>query len=78
MKAAYEEAWPTFKSRQIWAVVTPDLHCQIEDERDLYATRPSLSSVVGELIEEAIAFRKMHRSPVKPKRPKRIPFPIAI
>ena len=79
MKAAYAAAWPSFKSCQIWAAVTPDLHRQIEDEQDLYATRPSLSSVVGELIEEAIAFRKANRSPRRPSsKPRRVPFPIDI
>jgi hypothetical protein len=78
MKAAYEAAWPSFKSCQIWSFVTPDLAAQIEDERDLYAVRPSLSSVVGELIVEGLAFRKMHRSPPRPSRAKRVPFPIDI
>jgi hypothetical protein len=74
MKAAYEAAWPSFKSCQIWANVTPDLAAQIEDERDLYARRPSQSSVVGELIVEGLAFRKMHRPASRPSRPKRVPF----
>ena len=78
MKAAYEAAWPSFKSCQIWSFVTPDLRCQIEDERDLYAVRPSLSSVVSELIVEGLAFRRMHRSPARPKRAKRVPYPIEI
>jgi hypothetical protein len=51
------------------------LAVQLEDERDLYAVRPSLSSVVAELIVEGLAFRRMHRSPPKPKR---VPFPIEI
>ena len=78
MKADYEAAWPSFKSCQIWARVPPDLAAQLEDERDLYAVRSSLSSVVGELIVEGLAFRKMHRSPPRAKRPKRVPFPIDI
>ena len=80
LKAAYEAAWPSFKSCQIWAAVTADLRSQIEDERDLYAVRPSQSSVVGELIEEAIAFRKANRSRTSGafKPPRRVPFPIDI
>ena len=62
MRAAYQAAWPSFKSCQIWAAVTPDLRSQIEDEQDLYATRPSLSSLIGELVAEAISFRRANRS----------------
>ena len=76
MRAAYEAAWPTFKSCQIWSFVTPDLRRQIEEEQDLYATRPSLSSVVGELIQEAIAFRRANRSRTSGafKPPRRVAF----
>jgi hypothetical protein len=78
MKAAYEAAWPTFKSCQIWSFVTPDFAAEIEAERDLYAKRPSLSAVVAQLLEEGLAFRKMHRAPVRPPRRKRVPYPIDI
>jgi hypothetical protein len=78
MKAAYEEAWPTFKSVQIWANVTPDFAAQLEAERDLYAVRPSKAEVARQLLTEGLAFRKLHRSPPRPKRAKRVPFPIDI
>jgi hypothetical protein len=52
------------------------LAAQLEDERDLYAVRPSLSSVVAELI--VVAFRRMHRSPPKPKRVPRSSSPAGL
>jgi hypothetical protein len=82
MKAAYAEAWPTFKSVQIWANVTPDFAAEIETEQGLYAVRPAKAEVVRQLLTEGMAFRRMHRpkssGPMKPKRPKRVPFPIDI
>lgn len=62
MKAEYEAAWPTFRSRQIWAWVPPDVGADIDAERARYAIRPSQSEVVGQLLSEAIAFRKASRS----------------
>jgi hypothetical protein len=78
MKAAYEAAWPTFKSIQIWARVAPDFAAQLEAERDMYAVRPTKAAVVVQLLEEGLAFRKMNRAPPRPKRPKRASFPIDI
>jgi hypothetical protein len=68
MKAEYAAAWPTFKSVQIWACVRPDFAAEIEAERDMYAVRPSKAAVVTQLLEEGMAFRRMHRSPPRPKR----------
>jgi hypothetical protein len=53
MRRAYEEAWPTFKSIQIWANVTPALAAELDAERSLYAIRTSKSELVRQLIEEA-------------------------
>jgi hypothetical protein len=78
MRRAYEEAWPTFKSIQIWANVTPALAAELDAERALYAIRTSKSELVRQLIEEAIAWRKANRSrtsgPFKP--PRRVAFQI--
>ena len=62
----------------MWVRVTPTLAEQLEAERELYAVRPSNAEVVTQLVTEGLAFRRMHRSPLKPKKskPKRIPFPI--
>jgi hypothetical protein len=62
MRQAYEDAWPTFKSVQVWANVTPALAAEIEAERGLYATRTSKAEVVRQLLEEAIGWRKANRS----------------
>jgi hypothetical protein len=75
MRAEYEAAKPSFRSCHIWGSVTPALMGQIEAERALYAVRPSMSEVVNQLLTEALAFRRMHRSPPPPARHKRVPFP---
>ena len=76
MKAAYEEAWPTFQSVQIWANVTPALAAELDAERSLYAIRTSKSEVVRQLLEEAIGWRKANRSRTDGafKPPKRVTF----
>jgi hypothetical protein len=61
MRRAYEEAWPTFKSIQIWASVTPAMAAELDAERSLYALRTSKSELVRQLIEEALAWRKANR-----------------
>jgi hypothetical protein len=61
MKAEYEAAWPRFRSRQIWARVPPDVGAEIDAERARYAIRPSLSEVVGQLLSEALLWRKERR-----------------
>jgi hypothetical protein len=78
MKDEYLEAWPTFRSRQIWARVTPDLAADIEAERSLYAIPTSLSEVVKQLCEEAIAWRKANRPRTSGafKPPRRVAFQI--
>jgi hypothetical protein len=47
---------------------------EIELERGLYAVRPSRAEVVNQVLEEGLIFRRMHRSPPKRSRPKRVPF----
>jgi hypothetical protein len=63
---------------QIFTTVTRDTLEQIEAERKLYAFAPARSEVLRQLITEGLGFRRMHRSPPKPPRPKRVPFPIEI
>jgi hypothetical protein len=76
MKAEYEAAWPTFKSVQVWANVTPAMAAEIEAERALYATRTSKAEVVRQLLEEAIGWRKANRSRTSGafKPPRRVAF----
>jgi hypothetical protein len=62
MRRAYDEAWPTFQSVQIWANVTPALVAELDAERSLYAIRTSKSELVRQLIEEALGWRKANRS----------------
>jgi hypothetical protein len=66
---------PYVRTRMFWFRLTPMLATQIEAERDLYAVRPSKAEVTIQLLEEGLAFRRMHRSPPKVKKPKRVPFP---
>jgi hypothetical protein len=61
MRRAYEEAWPTFKSIQIWANVTPALAAELDAERALYAIRTSKSELVRQLLEEAMVWRSANR-----------------
>ena len=76
MKREYEEAWPTFRSRQIWARVTPEIGAELDAERSLYATPTSLSEVVGQLLSEALAWRKANRPRTSGafKPPRRVAF----
>ena len=77
MRQAYEEAWPTFKSVQVWANVTPALAAEIEAERALYAIRTSKAEVVRQLLKEAIGWRKANRSRTSGAlRPRRVAFQI--
>jgi hypothetical protein len=78
MKAAYEAAWPTFQSVQIWANVTPAFAAELEAERSFYAIRTTKSEVVRQLLEEAMAWRKANRSRTSGafKPPRRIAFQI--
>jgi hypothetical protein len=67
---------------QIFTTVTRDTLEQVEEERRLYAFAPARSEVLRQLIVEGLAFRRQHRpkssGPMKPARPKRVPFPIEI
>jgi hypothetical protein len=78
MKDEYAEAWPTYRSRQIWARVTPEIGAELDAERALYAIRPSLSEVVGQLLSEALAWRKANRPRTSGafKPPRRVAFQI--
>ena len=78
MKAAYEEAWPTFKSVQIWANVTPAFAAEIEAECSRYAIKTPKAEVVRQLCEEAIAWRKANRPRTSGafKPPRRVAFQI--
>ena len=59
----------------MWVRVTPLLAERLEAERALYDRRPSNAELVTQLCEEGMFFRRMHRSPARPKRPKREPLP---
>ena len=78
MKAEYQAAWPTFKSIQIWARVTPDLAAELETERSRYAIPTSKSELVRQLLEEAIGWRKANRPRTSGafKPPRRVAFQI--
>jgi hypothetical protein len=59
----------------IWGRVSYELAGLIEQERELYAITPTKSALIGQLITEAIAFRRANRPPPRP--PKGVPFPIS-
>ena len=67
---------------QVFTRLARDILDRVEEERRLYAFAPPRSEVLRQLIVEGLAFRRMHRpkssGPMKPARPKRIPFPIEI
>jgi hypothetical protein len=67
---------PHVRTSKWWVRITPTLAEQLEAERDLYDVRPSKAETISQLVTEGLMFRRMHRSPAKPKRPKRIPFHI--
>jgi hypothetical protein len=69
---------PHVRTSKWWVRITPTLAEQLEYERQLYAVRQSKAETITQLVEEGLAFRKMHRSPPKPPKPKRVPFPIEI
>jgi hypothetical protein len=61
MKRGYEEAWPTFKSIQIWVNVTPAFAAELETERSRYAIPTGKSELVRQLLEEAMVWRSANR-----------------
>ena len=77
---------PFVRTSWWWVRITPVLAADLEYERKLYAKKPSKAETITQLVEEAIAFRRMHRPqrlkrpdvpplpPKRPKRPRRIPF----
>jgi hypothetical protein len=76
MKAAYEAAWPNFKSVQVWTSVTPAFAAELDNEQALYAVRLTKAEVVRQLLEEAIGWRKANRPRTSGafKPPKRVAF----
>jgi hypothetical protein len=59
---------PDVRKVQFWVRLSPRLADQVEAERTLYAAPISKAEVVSQLLGEAVAFRRMHRSPPKPRR----------
>jgi hypothetical protein len=57
----------------VWGRVSDELAGLIERERELYAIIPTKSALVGQLLTEAISFRRANRPPPRP--PKGVPFP---
>jgi hypothetical protein len=76
MKAAYEEAWPTFQSVQIWTNVTPAFAAELETERSRCAIPTSKSELVRQLLGEAMAWRAANRPRTSGafKPPRRVAF----
>ena len=66
---------PYVRTSKWWVRITPTLAKQMEAELDLYAVRPSKAEVITQLVIEGLAFRRMHRSPPKPRPAKRAPLP---
>lgn len=69
---------PDVRTRMFWFRIEPQLADQLEAELALYGTPMSKTELVAQLLVEGLAFRKMHRPLSKPKRHKRVPFPIEI
>lgn len=69
---------PNVRTSKWWVRITPTLADQLEAELQRYAFRPSKAEVISQLVVEGLAFREMHRSPPRPPRRKRVPFPIEI
>ena len=82
LKAEREALAATRVTFQVFTRLERDTLERVEEERRLYAFAPPRSEVLRQLITEGLAFRRMHRpkssGPMKPARPKRIPFPIDI
>jgi hypothetical protein len=78
MKAAYEAAWPTFRSVQVWTSVTPAFAAELDNEQALYAVKTTKAELVRQLLEEAMLWRKANRPRTSGafKPPRRIAFQI--
>ena len=53
---------------------------RIDDARraPAYGSVPSRAAMIRLLVSEGLLFRRLHGLPPKPKRPKRVPYPIDI
>jgi hypothetical protein len=72
MEADRLAALPHRRRILIWGRISSEIATRLEEERQLYAIIPTKSALVGQLLTEAIAFRRANRPP--PPRPKRVPF----
>jgi hypothetical protein len=54
-------AAPERRTAKIHVRVAPKLMAEVEAERALYATRPSMTEVTVQLLWEGLAFRRAHR-----------------
>jgi PHD/YefM family antitoxin component YafN of YafNO toxin-antitoxin module len=73
LKAEREALAVTRVTTEVYVYLTRETLERVEEERKLYQVAPARSAVLRELIIEAIAFRRAHRSPPKPLRG--VPFP---
>jgi hypothetical protein len=53
---------------QVFSYLTRETLERVDAERKLYPVPPARSAVLRELVIEALAFRRAHRSPPKPQR----------
>jgi hypothetical protein len=67
MAAARLAAMPS-RPVTVWGRISYELAGLIEQERELYAIVPTKSALIGQLITEALAFRRANRPPPKPVR----------
>jgi hypothetical protein len=61
-------AMPHRRRIMVWGRVSSEIATRLEEERALYAITPTKSALIGQLITEAIAFRRANRTPPKPVR----------
>ena len=87
LKAERQANAPYRRTAKWWVRLTPDLAEQLEYERKLYGKPTSKASTITDVVEDGLAFRRMHRPqrlkrpglpplPPRRKRPKRVPFHI--
>lgn len=69
---------PDVRSRMFWFRITPRLADQLEAEMALFGIKPSMAELVSVLLVEGLFFRRQHRPSSRPKRHRRVPFPIEI
>jgi hypothetical protein len=76
MEAARLTALPHRRRILIWGRISSEIATRLEEERALYAITPTKSALIGQLLTEAITFRRAHRSPPKPVKGQ--PFEISL